>query len=252
MNNLHNHQQQENHKTNGGSHKSTIPHEVNKPFKLHQFSLASGASIVENFLSFNRLPAFLATGFFQVPIRELDKEKTAFYTGSRLIRFTKMPQGFKNSFAIFQRAMQLILKDLLGACCVVYIDDILICGESIEEHNFNLTKVIARIKKYRLEENIEKRIERTESIKFLGYEISYNTVKPSLERAHGIIECKSPESRKDIQRFIGMINYDRQFVQGLSNYLKSLYRLQSKDVKFMLTEIEENILWRLKLNRNKD
>ena len=61
MNNLHNHQQQENHKINGGSHKSTIPHEVNKPFKLHQFSLASGASIVENFLSSGRLPAFLAT-----------------------------------------------------------------------------------------------------------------------------------------------------------------------------------------------
>ena len=61
MNNLHNHQQQENHRINRGSHKSTIPHEVNKPFKLHQFSLASGASIVENFLSSGRLPAFLAT-----------------------------------------------------------------------------------------------------------------------------------------------------------------------------------------------
>ena len=61
MNNLHNHQQQENHRINRGSHKSTIPHEVNKPFKLHQFSLASGASIVENFLSSGRLPGFLAT-----------------------------------------------------------------------------------------------------------------------------------------------------------------------------------------------
>ena len=59
MNNLHNHQQQENHRINRGSHKSTIPHEVNKPFKLHQFNLASGASIVENFLSSGRLPAFV-------------------------------------------------------------------------------------------------------------------------------------------------------------------------------------------------
>ncbi|KKO75595.1 hypothetical protein AAJ76_1700054631 [Vairimorpha ceranae] len=61
MNNLHNHQQQENYKINRGSHKSTIPHEVNKQFKLHQFSLASVASIVENFLSSGRLLAFLAT-----------------------------------------------------------------------------------------------------------------------------------------------------------------------------------------------
>ena len=61
MNNSHNHQQQENHKINRRSHKSTIPHEVNKQFKLRQFSLASVASIVENFLSSGRLPAFLAT-----------------------------------------------------------------------------------------------------------------------------------------------------------------------------------------------
>ena len=66
MNNLHNHQQQENHKINGGSHKSTIPHEVNNPFKLHQFSLASGASIVDNFLSPGRHPAFLATGIYLI------------------------------------------------------------------------------------------------------------------------------------------------------------------------------------------
>ncbi|KKO73947.1 hypothetical protein AAJ76_1650002373 [Vairimorpha ceranae] len=61
MKNSHYYQQQENHRINRGSHKSTIPHEVNNPFKLHQFSLASGASMVENFFSSNRLPAFLAT-----------------------------------------------------------------------------------------------------------------------------------------------------------------------------------------------
>lgn len=55
----------------------------------------------------------LKDGFFQIPIREEDKVKTAFYAGKRLMQFRKMPQGFKNSSAIFQRAMQLILSDLL-------------------------------------------------------------------------------------------------------------------------------------------
>ncbi|KAF9760719.1 Retrovirus-related Pol polyprotein from transposon 17.6 [Nosema granulosis] len=183
----------------------------------------------------------LKDGFFQVPIRECDKEKTAFYTGRRLMQFKRMPQGFKNSSAIFQRAMQLILEDLLETACLVYIDDILVFGKNIEEHDRNLRKVLSRLKEYNLEENTDKRIERVESIKFLGYEISYNLVKPTLERAQGIMDYKSPETRKELQRFIGMINYDRHFVRGLSDLLAPLYKLQSKETKFVWTEKEEKI-----------
>jgi hypothetical protein len=56
----------------------------------------------------------LKDGFFQVPINEPDKEKTAFHTGTRLMQFTKMPQGYKNSPAIFQRMMNLILCDVIN------------------------------------------------------------------------------------------------------------------------------------------
>ncbi|KAF9756178.1 Transposon Ty3-I Gag-Pol polyprotein [Nosema granulosis] len=125
----------------------------------------------------------LKDGGFQIPIRECDKEKTAFYTSKRLIQFKKMPQGFKNISAIFQRAMQLILEDLLESSCLVYVDDILVFGETIEEHDKNLRKVLDRLEQSNLVENKEKRIIRVENIKFLGYEISFNKVRPSIERA---------------------------------------------------------------------
>ncbi|KAF9756185.1 Retrovirus-related Pol polyprotein from transposon opus, partial [Nosema granulosis] len=188
----------------------------------------------------------LKDGFFQIPIRECDKEKTAFYTGKRLMQFKKMPQGYKNSPAIFQRAMQLIFQDLLETVCVIYIDDILVFGTNLEEHDRNLRKVLSRLNEYNLEENTEKRVERAESIKFLGYEISYNSVKPSLDRAQGIMDYKSPESRKELKRFIGMINYDRHFVKGLSDLLAPLYKLQSEEKKFIWTEIEEEIFNKVK------
>ena len=44
----------------------------------------------------------LKDGFFQIPIEHKDKEKTTFFTGTRLMQFRKMPQGFKNSPAIFK------------------------------------------------------------------------------------------------------------------------------------------------------
>lgn len=188
----------------------------------------------------------LKDGFFKIPIKETDRSKTAFYTGKRLMQFTKMPQGFKNSPAIFQRAMQLILKELLETCCVVYIDDILVYGETAEEHDENLKRVLARIKEFNLTENTEKRVEKVENIKFLGYDITFNKVKPTLERSQRITDYKSPASSKELQRFVGMINYDRHFVERLSSLLCPIYKLLSKEIKFSWTEKEEEIFKKVK------
>ena len=51
----------------------------------------------------------LKDGYFQIPIKTEDREKTSFFTGSRHMQFKKMPQGFKNSPAIFQKAMNIVL-----------------------------------------------------------------------------------------------------------------------------------------------
>ncbi|KAF9762574.1 Retrovirus-related Pol polyprotein from transposon 17.6 [Nosema granulosis] len=163
-----------------------------------------------------------------------------------------MPQGFKNVPATFQRAMQLILSDLLEKACLVYIDDILVYGDTMEQHDENLNKVLERLNEYNLEENKEKRVERVENIRFLGYEISYNSVKPSIKRAQGIMSYKSPTTRKELQRFIGMINYDRHFVKGLSELLAPLYRLLSKEMKFVWSQKEEDIFNTIKNQWKRD
>ena len=69
----------------------------------------------------------LKDGFWQVPLKEEDRSKTAFLDArNRLMQFTRMPQGFKNSPAIFQRGMHIILQDMIGSCCFCYLDDILV------------------------------------------------------------------------------------------------------------------------------
>jgi hypothetical protein len=118
----------------------------------------------------------LKDGFFHVPIKKSDKEKTAFHTGKRLMQFTRMPQGYKNSPAIFQRMINLILGDIIGTKCLVYVDDILIFGENIKEHDDNLKEILKLLKEYGLEENRSKRVERKNEIQFLGYLIKQNTI----------------------------------------------------------------------------
>jgi hypothetical protein len=178
----------------------------------------------------------LKDGFFHVPLRECDREKTTFYSGQRLYQFTKMPQGYKNSPAIFQRNMNLIFNKLIGKNCLIYVDDILVFGESIAEHDENLKLVLAVLEEYGLEENQSKRIESVENIKFLGYEISYNKIKPCVNRAQGILDFERPKTRKGLQRFLGMLNYDRMFIRNITEIIKPLYELLQKEKKFVWTD----------------
>jgi hypothetical protein len=90
----------------------------------------------------------LKDGFYNVPIVEEDQEKTTFPTEKGIYKFDKLPQGFKNSPAIFQRSMTIILQGLIGTCCHVYIDDILIFGKTEEEHDDNFCKVLNRLREY--------------------------------------------------------------------------------------------------------
>jgi hypothetical protein len=69
-----------------------------------------------------------------------------------------------------------------------------------------------------------------------SYNISLNIVKPSCDRAQGIINFKEPSTKKELQRFIGLLNYDRQFVRNQSEILKPFYSLLAKDAKFYWSE----------------
>ena len=79
-------------------------------------------------------------------MEEDSREKTAFVTHSGLYKFLVMPFGLCNVPATFQRLMETILAGLVGECCLVYLDDILVIGETFEVHVSNLQKVFSHLK----------------------------------------------------------------------------------------------------------
>ncbi|KAH3762364.1 Gag-pol fusion protein [Pelomyxa schiedti] len=87
----------------------------------------------------------LCSGYWQIPISEKDKHKTAFTTRGGLFEWNRLPFGLSNAPATFQRAMDLILRGLLWEECLVYIDDILIFGRDMPEHNRRLIHVLQRL-----------------------------------------------------------------------------------------------------------
>ena len=85
----------------------------------------------------------MATGFWQIKVRERDREKTAFISPSGLFEFQVMPFGLCNAPSTFQRAMDHVLAGLKWRTCIVYVDDILVFSATFEGHLKDLAEVYA-------------------------------------------------------------------------------------------------------------
>ena len=83
----------------------------------------------------------LASGYWQVELAEEDHAKTAFCMTEGLYEFKVMPFGLCNAPATFQRHMDVVLCGLQWTTCLVYLDDIIVMGQTFEEHLSNLENV---------------------------------------------------------------------------------------------------------------
>lgn len=71
----------------------------------------------------------LAKGFHQVPVRPIDRQKTAFSTPYGHYEYLRMPFGLKNAPSTFQRLINNVLRKYINKICVVYMDDILVSAQ---------------------------------------------------------------------------------------------------------------------------
>ena len=76
----------------------------------------------------------LASGYHQIAVKEEDIPKTAFQTQRGQFKFVVMPFGVTNAPATFQRMMNALFKEELDAYVLVYLDDILIFSQTLEDH----------------------------------------------------------------------------------------------------------------------
>ncbi|KAI4291184.1 hypothetical protein PAPHI01_0458 [Pancytospora philotis] len=146
-----------------------------------------------------------------------------------------MPMGFKNAPAIFQRKMDQVLKEEIGKGCHVYVDDILIFGKSESEHDASLKRVQSLLEKHGLAANEKKCEYRKEAIEFLGYRLSKNKIEAVLEATQGVDDFPKPANKKDLQSFLGIVNYYCKFIESAATIGKPLYDLLRKDSEFIWT-----------------
>jgi len=84
----------------------------------------------------------LKSGLHQIKLAEKDRKKTAFSINNEKYEFCRLPFRLKNAPSIFQRAIDDVLRDVIGKICYVYIDDVIIFSETKEDHIKQFDKIL--------------------------------------------------------------------------------------------------------------
>ena len=178
----------------------------------------------------------LASGYWQIRVDKPFQEKTAFITHCGLFEFRVMPFGLTNAPAVFQRLMQKVLSDLTtedGKPFVgVYIDDVLVFSETLEEHLQHLKLVLERLKKARLKLKPSKCHFLRESVGYLGHVITPHGLKPNPKQVKAVVEFPVPESVTNVRQFLGLTSYYRRFIAHFAKVAAPLHVLTRKEAVF--------------------
>ncbi|GFV36422.1 retrovirus-related Pol polyprotein from transposon 17.6 [Trichonephila clavipes] len=171
----------------------------------------------------------LTSGYWHIKIHEKDAEKLAFTTNFGLYKWLRLPFGWKNSPAVFQRTIRQILQKYQLTFDLNYFDDIIIFSQSWEEHLTHLDTIFQICKKENIKLKKSKCQFVQEKIKFLGYEITQGHYSPSNPNIETIRKLAPPKDVKELQRFLGSINVYQKFIKDYAKLRVPLNKLLKKD-----------------------
>ena len=177
-----------------------------------------------------------ASAYWSMPLSEGDKEKTAFSVPRGKFEFNVTPYGLTNAGASYQRMMDICLAGLPPERILAYLDDIVIFSPTFEDHIKDLRNVFERLRAADISLKASKCVFASEEVEYLGYELSANGIKPQEKLTEAILSFRKPESRKELKRFLGIIGFYRNFIDGFGNISHPLNKLTSENVPFLWSE----------------
>jgi hypothetical protein len=175
------------------------------------------------------------SGYNQIVVCESDKEKTTFTTPWGTFMYDKMPFGLMNAGATFQRAMDIAFVGERDKFLVIYLDDLTVFSKSDEDHIIHLKQTFEKCHKYGLSLNPKKSHFAMQEGKLLGHIVSLDGIRIDPKRVEALETLAIPRNVKEIQSFLGKINFLRRFVPNFAEIVKLITDMLRKnsEVKWM-------------------
>jgi transposase InsO family protein len=185
----------------------------------------------------------LRDAYWQIPLDARSREVCTINTSKGLYQMLRLPKGMKNSSAIFQRVIEVILKDIPGV--LVYQDDVLLHAPTTDALARRLSAVLNRLDEKDVTINRSKSILNSTEVKFLGHLISSDGIRPDPDIAKKILSCKPPQSKPELESFLGLVNFFGRMIPNFSRIVQPLHYLRKKNVTFEWTDEHNGAFTRL-------
>lgn len=188
----------------------------------------------------------LKDAFWQMPLEQSSRPLTAFTVPGRgHFQFKVVPFGLCTASQALSRLMTHLFADL-EPHVFHYLDDIIICSRTFEDHLKMLREVAIRLRKANLTISQHKSKFCREEIKYLGYVLNENGWKVDADKVACIVDFPRPQSKREVQRFLGLCNWYRRFIENFSGIAVPLTELTKAKTKFRWTTQAEDAFVKLK------
>lgn len=188
----------------------------------------------------------LNQGYYQMLIDPKDRDCTSFSTNKGQYRMKRLPMGLKISPSAFSRLMTIAMAGLNYSQCFVYLDDLIVFGKHLEDHNKNLHDVFLRLREANLKLNAKKCEFLKTQMLYLGFVVSDQGISPDPAKIDVVKNFPKPMSVNECKRFVAFANYYRRHIRNFSQIASPLNKLTRKGVQFKWEEEQEKAFETLK------
>ena len=188
----------------------------------------------------------LRSGYHAIPIKDQDRDKTAFITRRGCFRYKVLPFGLTTAPSVFQRLMDLVLCGLTYITCLVYLDDIIVYSRHFDSHVQRLQEVFERLRGANLKLHVKKCCLFQRKVAFLGHVISEAGIEVQDDKVAAVRDWPTPQNLSELRSFLGLCSYYRRFIPGFADVAAPLHALQRMQARFVWTREQEEAFNRLK------
>lgn len=182
--------------------------------------------------------------YHQLELDEQSREITTFVTHKGLYRYKRLMFGVSCAPEMYQKVLSDVLHDCEGARNIM--DDIVVFGRNVVEHDERLQKVLSRLQERGFTLNPEKCSFYMDRIHFMGVVLSGDGIGPSESKVKAVAEFRRPENASEVKSFLGLVNYSARFIPNLATINEPLRKLTKKGQPFVWGSEQEESFERLR------
>lgn len=187
----------------------------------------------------------MRAGFHQLPLHPESQEVTAFWWGSELYCYNRLPFGIKVATAAFQRVMDRELSRAgLGDVARAFVDDVIIASHTADDHIRDVKATLEALAKVGLRAHPDKSIFMADAVEYLGHLVTMEGLQPSAAKIRAIAALPKPQTKEEVRAALGLLNYYRCYIQAYARIAQPLYSFtQAAGPSKLVWSAEQDQAW---------